>query len=118
VTLEEMVLQDLNVELKKGVTVLIVLSCLRKPQYGYRLSKDLESRGVPIEMNTLYPLLRKLEKQELLESSWNTNHNQPRKFYRRTALGTNVFMRLREAWDEMTGAVDRLLKSEGIINER
>ena len=47
---------------------MVVLAQLNKPMYGYSLVKELEGKGISIEGNTLYPLLRRLESQGLLKS--------------------------------------------------
>ena len=60
------ILQSMNQELRRGTIVLSVLSQLDSPRYGYTLVKNLEDKGVKIDTNTLYPLLRRLEKQEIL----------------------------------------------------
>ena len=62
------ILQSLTQELRRGTIVLSVLSQLDRPQYGYTLVKSLEDKGVRVDTNTLYPLLRRLEKQEILVS--------------------------------------------------
>ena len=56
-------------ELRRGMVILCVLAKLRRPAYGYQLITDLAETGLPVEANTLYPLLRRLEGQGLLESS-------------------------------------------------
>ena len=48
----------LELELRRGVVVLAVLSQLRTLRYGYELRQSLVDRGLPIEEGTLYPLLR------------------------------------------------------------
>lgn len=53
---EREVLESLLLEMRRGTLVLGVLSQLDKPQYGYALVQRMESRGVPIDPNTLYPL--------------------------------------------------------------
>ena len=58
-------------ELRRGTLVMLVLSRLREPAYGYALVKSLADHGIPIEANTLYPLMRRLESQGLLESKWD-----------------------------------------------
>ena len=63
---------------------------LDEPRYGYALLRTLGDAGLDVEANTLYPLLRRLEAQGLLESDWNTDESRPRKFYRITAPGTRV----------------------------
>ena len=68
-------------ELRRGTVVLACLSILKQPGYGYGLLEALEQAGFAVEANTLYPLLRRLEKQGLLTSSWDTEEARPRKFY-------------------------------------
>ena len=67
----------LRLELRRGVVVLAVLSRMTVPQYGYSLIQELAERGLDIEEGTLYPLLRRLEKQGLLESEWEVGEARP-----------------------------------------
>lgn len=103
------IISSLTLELRRGTIVLSVLSQLREPQYGYTLVKALEEKGVSIDTNTLYPLLRRLEKQEILVSEWETDGNKPRKYYKRTAFGDSVYEKLAEQWREMTESMQHLL---------
>ena len=66
-------------ELRRGTVVLACLQLLRVPGYGYGLLEALDSRGFSTDANTLYPLLRRLEKQGLLTSEWNTDEARPRR---------------------------------------
>lgn len=104
------ILSSLTLELRRGTIVLSVLSQLNEPQYGYTLVKSMEEKGVSIDTNTLYPLLRRLEKQELLVSEWETDGNKPRKYYKRTELGNVVYEKLEAQWREMTESMNRLLE--------
>jgi PadR family transcriptional regulator PadR len=108
------ILSSLILELRRGTIVLSVLSQLNEPQYGYTLVKSMEEKGVSIDTNTLYPLLRRLEKQELLVSEWETDGSKPRKYYKRTELGDVVYERLTAQWREMTESMNRLLEQETI----
>ncbi len=56
-------LSNLVSELKRGTLIINVLSQLKTPKYGYCLVELFEKKGIAIEANTLYPLLRRLEKQ-------------------------------------------------------
>lgn len=109
---EQEILAGLTQELRRGVVVLAVLSQLDEPQYGYSLVSKLAERGFPIEAGTLYPLFRRLEKQGLLESLWDTNESRPRKYYRLSPMGKKVYGRLCQEWAEMVTSVGNLLKSE------
>ncbi|HHT68485.1 MAG TPA: PadR family transcriptional regulator [Firmicutes bacterium] len=109
---QEEIVAGLAQELRRGVVVLAVLSQLDEPQYGYSLVSKLADRGFPIEAGTLYPLFRRLEKQGLLESLWDTNESRPRKYYKLSLLGREVYTKLREEWTQMVGSVENLLNSE------
>ncbi|WCM56017.1 PadR family transcriptional regulator [Microbacterium sp. EF45047] len=77
-------------ELRRGTIVLASLQLLREPGYGYGLLEQLSAAGFPTDANTLYPLLRRLEKQGYLDSAWNTDEARPRKFYRTSASGIRL----------------------------
>lgn len=107
------ILSSLTLELRRGTIVLSVLSQLNTPQYGYELVKNLEDKGISIDTNTLYPLLRRLEKQEILKSEWETDENKPRKYYKRTDFGNQVYEKLLEQWKQMTLSINQLLCESG-----
>jgi DNA-binding PadR family transcriptional regulator len=81
-------------ELRRGTVVVASLAALRRPDYGYALLQRLTGLGFPVDANTLYPLLRRLEEQGLLTSEWNTEESRPRKFYRTSDEGETVLHRL------------------------
>ena len=95
-------------ELRRGTVVLACLLILRQPDYGYSLLERLVPNGFAVEANTLYPLLRRLEKQGLLHSDWNTDESRPRKFYRTSAAGLALAELLSKDWDELTEAFHAL----------
>ncbi|SCE69369.1 Transcriptional regulator PadR-like family protein [Micromonospora coriariae] len=81
-------------ELRRGTVVVASLVALRRPDYGYALLQRLTDHGFPVDANTLYPLLRRLEDQGLLTSEWNTEESRPRKFYRTSDEGESMLDRL------------------------
>lgn len=100
----------LNQQLKRGTLTLAVLSQLHKRQYGYSLVTILQHKGVEIEPSTLYPLLRRLEKQGLLQSEWETSEPRPRKYYFLTEIGKEVLHLLEDEWEKIVTSMDTLLK--------
>ncbi len=106
---ERDLLEGLLLELRRGVLVLSVLSQMGEAKYGYALVQSLAEQGVSIDPNTLYPLLRRLEKQGLLESSWETGGTKPRKYYKRTIEGDRIFSELKEQWRVMAAGIEQLL---------
>lgn len=95
-------------ELRRGTVVLACLQLLRSPGYGYGLLQDLEHLGFATDANTLYPLLRRLEKQGHLTSEWDTAEARPRKFYRTSPTGIALAQTLTSEWAALTTAIDSL----------
>ena len=95
-------------ELRRGTVVLASLLILRTPEYGYRLLESLAAAGIGVDANTLYPLLRRLEKQGLLTSDWNTEDTRPRKYYETTEAGREVADQLAADWARLNGALEEL----------
>ena len=97
-------------ELRRGTVVLACLALLDEPQYGYALLETLNNADIAVDGNTLYPLLRRLEKQGLLDSEWNTDESRPRKFYRISDAGTEARTELIREWNALVASMARLTK--------
>jgi len=104
---DDVVAQHLQ-ELRRGIVVVAALATLRTPGYGYALLETLSGAGFGVDANTLYPLLRRLEKQGLLTSQWNTDDARPRKFYRTSAEGEELLGTLRDDWRALDAAITDL----------
>jgi PadR family transcriptional regulator PadR len=100
---------ELTQELRRGTLTIAVISQLFEPQYGYSLVSILQEKGIEIDPGTLYPLLRKLEKQELLESNWDTNESRPRKYYLLSQAGKETYQQLCEEWKCISADLDGLI---------
>jgi PadR family transcriptional regulator, regulatory protein PadR len=96
-------------ELRRGVIVLAVLSRLAQEQYGYSLIKSLAEAGLEIDQGTLYPLLRRLESQGLLQSAWRVETDRPRRYYVLSDEGRLFLPRLKEEWTSMVAMMEKLL---------
>lgn len=95
-------------ELRRGTVVLACLRVLTTPGYGYALLEELSGRGFATDANTLYPLLRRLEKQGYLSSEWNTEESRPRKFYRTSPSGIRLAAALTTDFTRVAAAIDAL----------
>ncbi len=102
--------ENVTLELRRGVIVLAVLSQLGEAQYGYSLLKSLSELGLEIDQGTLYPLLRRLESQGLLESVWKLEEARPRRYYVISAQGRKALPRLKEEWSSIVAVMGRMLK--------
>jgi len=99
----------LTQELRRGILVLATLSQLLEAKYGYALIDELSRRGLEIEQGTLYPLLRRLEDQGLLESEWNVEGSRPRRYYVISTAGRELLRLLNEDWKQLVQVIDNLL---------
>jgi len=99
-------------ELRRGTIIIGVLSQLSEAQYGYSLVSVLEEKGIQVDPGTLYPLLRRLEKQGLLDSQWDTNEARPRKYYLLSETGRRVYEELCREWERMSAGVQALIDSK------
>jgi len=109
-------LNKLMQELKRGTITIGALSQLHEPQYGYSLVTKLKEKGVQVEPGTLYPLLRRLEKQGFLESEWDTNETRPRKYYLLSETGKEALALLGVEWQNIVTSMNNLLEERGDEN--
>jgi PadR family transcriptional regulator, regulatory protein PadR len=105
-------INQLRLELRRGIVVLAVLSQLDAPCYAYSLIQRLAEQGLDVEEGTLYPLLRRLEKQGLLESEWEVGESRPRKYYRVSSAGGDVLTALSTEWFEMVDMMHHILRGD------
>jgi PadR family transcriptional regulator, regulatory protein PadR len=102
-------LDQLRLELRRGIVVLAVLSQMDTAGYGYGIIQQLAEKGLDVEEGTLYPLMRRLEKQGLLISEWDTTEARPRKYYRISPLGREVLTTLRVEWAQIVAVMRGML---------
>lgn len=98
-------------ELRRGVLVLAVLASLKQPHYGYSLRKQLADSGIEIDEGTLYPLVRRLAEQGLLESTWQQAEGRERRYYQLSAEGATLLAQLTAEWQLLNGALTTLVEN-------
>jgi DNA-binding PadR family transcriptional regulator len=101
--------ENVILELRRGVIVLAVMSQLDHEQYGYSLIKNLTDHGLEIDQGTLYPLLRRLESQGLLQSSWRVETDRPRRYYVLSSEGRQLLPRLKKEWEAIVTMMKAVL---------
>jgi len=104
-------------ELNAGTASLVLLSVLsrsKEPMYGYQIAKMLEDSGSEIarmKQGTLYPVLRSLEENSLLESMVEPSvSGPPRRYYKITEAGRTILSEWLEIWKQTKKFVDANLK--------
>ena len=106
---EELLFESLRLELRRGSLILAVLASLRTEQYGYSLRVALGDVGVEMEESTLYPLLRRLESQGLLDSEWREEERRKKRFYRLSPRGEALLARLAAEWRGLSASLEKML---------
>ena len=103
-------------QIKRGTLEFCILLLIsHAPRYGYEIISRLESRPiVATKESTVYPLLRRLQKDGCLTSFWQETAEglPPRKYYEITGAGREYLSAMRREWDELNGAIEAL-KGDG-----
>lgn len=103
------IFETMRLELRRGSLVLAVLACLRTERYGYSLRQALATDGLEMEESTLYPLLRRLESQGLLDSEWREEEKRKKRFYRLSSQGVTLLAALTDEWRGINASLDKIL---------
>lgn len=102
-------IQNIILELRRGVITLTVLSQLEEEQYGYSLLKLLSDQGFDVDQGTLYPLMRRLESQGLLKSDWRiADEARPRRYYVISPKGRDALARLQQEWSSIVATMQKM----------
>jgi PadR family transcriptional regulator PadR len=103
----------MNIQFKKGVLELCVLSMLGKNDcYGYELVNEI-SKNISIAEGTIYPLLKRLKDQELLTTYLKeSQEGPPRKYYTLTELGKSTLQELKKEWFNFLKGINKIIKEE------
>jgi PadR family transcriptional regulator PadR len=113
---EEAIVRKFQKELNSGTAALVVLGLmdrLAEPLYGYQIAKLLEALAdgrLPMKQGALYPVLRSMEANGLLESEVAPSTSAPpRRYYTVTAAGSGMLARWIEIWGSTCEFIDRAL---------
>lgn len=102
--------------LKKGVLEILVLQLLSKERmYGYQLINELKNKShqlFNLKEGTLYPILYRLEDEELVVSEWSqpSGKEVSKKYYRITEKGKSTLYELKNLWFYFSDEVSRILE--------
>jgi len=105
-----------NIQFKKGVLELCVLSLLtRRDYYGYELVEYI-SKYINISEGTIYPLLSRFRKENYVTTYLKeSQEGPPRKYYRITEKGKETYEELLREWEAFTIGVNKIIRGE--LNE-
>ncbi len=94
-----------------GLDFAILLTVSAKPQYGLSIIRHLETfTDLVITEGTIYPILGRLTREELLEAEWIEGEApHARKYYRLTTRGAKRLARMKTEWRAFTDKIARLI---------
>jgi len=107
---------NLVAQMRRGVLPYCVLAMLsHEEQYGFELVHALASvDGMVTGEGTIYPLLARLRRQGLVDTSWReSDAGPPRKYYRLAVAGNEALAEFAESWHQLRDSVDELLSQAG-----
>jgi len=102
-------------EMNRGFLQILALALLEREMYGYAMVRFLDERGYEVEENTLYPLLRRLEKNGWIRSKWDVSEDRPRKFYSVTKDGRTLRTELLGLWERQNDILKTIVKEMGDV---
>ena len=107
----------MNSQFKRGIIEMCVMKIIsRKDMYGFELIENI-SQEIEVNENTIYPILRRLTKQELFDTyTESMSIGAPRKYYTLTDLGKKRLDDYEAEWKSFLDSVYRILG--GASNER
>ena len=105
-------IDDWKSQIKRGTLGFCILQMIeQRPSYGYEIISTLEKYPIlAAKENTIYPLLRRLLKEEYISSSWqeSTEGLPPRKYYSITDKGLNYISAMSDEWDNLLHAIEEI----------
>lgn len=103
-------------QLMKGILEGCILKIIEHHEtYGYEIVTSLEKNGFrEVKEGTLYPLLLRLEKKELITATYKPSPLGPsRKYYTLTPAGQNYLNDFRIIWQDVCTTVEQIFKEDG-----
>lgn len=98
-------------QVKKGTLAFLVLKILEGHEYyGYELIEQVRSfTEIEVAEGTLYPLMNRLKKENLVESKWVEQETGiPRKYYTLTSIGKETLAEMNEYWKSLENAIQKI----------
>jgi len=112
-------LENTRTQMRRGVLEMCILSIISEREaYPSDIIEHLKDSRLIVVEGTLYPLLNRLKKAELLDYQWReSTSGPPRKYYRITSEGERVLAALKDSWSQMVEAVEHTIQKTNGTHE-
>ena len=99
----------------QGTLDLLILKTLkREPNHGFGITLHIQTASdgfLRVEEGSLYPALRRLERDKLIKGRWKTTDNGRRaRYYELTAAGHRHLSEVEQQWSALTKSVFKVLR--------
>ncbi|MCM1212853.1 MAG: PadR family transcriptional regulator [Blautia sp.] len=114
-------IEDWKSQLKRGTlefSIMLMLS--KRPHYGYEIMSKLDKWSIlSAKESTIYPLLRRLLKEEYLSSVWQETAEglPPRKYYSVTDKGAAYLRAMTDEWEHLQTAISEIASEDTLEKE-
>ena len=108
-------ISNFETEMNRGFLSILVLALLEKDMYGYAMVRTIRGMGYEVDENTLYPLLRRLEKNGWIKSKWSVSEDRPRKFYAITNDGRALRTELLGIWKKQDEILKHIMEEKSHV---
>ena len=108
-------------QLRKGILELAILKSLgEKKHYGYSLIKTIATdQYVSLNEGTIYPILSRLSKEDLVHTEWvESKHGPPRKYYSLSIKGKETLEVLSEEFEKLVSLIKKAKGKPGKKNDK
>jgi len=108
-------LQNWSTQIRKGVLELCILNAIKAaPLYGYDIVRKLRRiDGLVISEGTIYPILSRLKREGIVESTIQESaEGPPRKYYRLTSKGKELLLMMEGYWTNIKNGIDLITEEE------
>jgi len=112
-------IENTQSQMRNGVLEFCILSIIKRGEaYPSDIIEEMKSANLQILEGTLYPLLTRLKNADLLSYRWvESSGGPPRKYFTLTEKGAAFYAELESTWKEMSGAVERVINKNVIVEE-
>lgn len=106
-----MEVENTRTQMRKGILEFCILHIIQRGEvYASDILKELKEARIIMVEGTLYPLLTRLRKAELVEYTWvESVSGPPRKYYSLTRKGQNFLKKLDVTWREIINSTEKII---------
>lgn len=114
IRITDMKVENTQIQMRKGILEFCILHIISRGEvYASDMLEELTSAKIIVVEGTLYPLLTRLRKAELLEYKWvESTSGPPRKYYTLTQEGSKFLEKLNTTWEELYESTNKIIQSE------